>query len=294
MKGFLKFIAIFISILLLSAVLAPILHDYLPFKFQKIFQRVVMIFSIAAALIFVRIQKETWVLYGMDWRKDSLSLLCKGVSIALTTLIVYTLVEALFGNVRWSPRDYAWHKWIYKMVSCLGTAVVVGPLEEFFFRGFIFQSVRKKIFHGAVMPAMIATSLFYSSIHFINLRRVSVGSDPNFGDSLRLIAAPIQSFADWQGVWPAAIGLFLFGMVLNYAAVRSKSLYPSIGLHAGCVLFVRVVGYFTAFLGQHEFLLGSKKVYDGVLGWLFLLGIGFLVALFIKKREDAPPLKPAV
>ncbi len=139
---------------------------------------------------------------------------------------------------------------------------------------------------------MVLTSLFYSSVHFIALRRPAIGADPGFMDSLKLIAAPVQSFADWHGVWPAAIGLFLFGMVLNYTVVRTRSLYAAIGLHAGCVLYVRMVGYFIGFLEHHKFLLSSKKVYDGVLGWVFLLVIGFLLSRFLKKAAAASPAVP--
>ena len=56
MKGFLRFVAVFVSILLLSAVLAPILYDFLPFKFERIFQRLVMVLALLALLIFVRIR----------------------------------------------------------------------------------------------------------------------------------------------------------------------------------------------------------------------------------------------
>jgi hypothetical protein len=104
-------------------------------------------------------------------------------------------------------------------------------------------------------------------------------------DSLKLIAAPIQSFADWHSVWPAFIGLFLFGMVLNFCVIRTKSLYPSIGLHAGSVFFVRVIGLFVAFQERGVFFWSTKKVYDGVLGWIFLLLIGAILNKLLKKAE---------
>ena len=285
MKGFLKFVGIFVSILLLSAVLAPVLYDFLPFKFERIFQRLVMVLAFLAILIFVRVRRETLVRYGMDWRKESVPLFWTGFLTAIGVLLIYTGAEVLAGNGHWGLRDYSWIKWVQKIAACFATAIVIGPLEEFFFRGFVFNSLRDKLCRGNIVFGMVLTSLLYSSVHFINLRRPLIGPDPGFMDSLKLIAAPLQSFADWHGVWPAAIGLFLFGMVLNYAAVRSKSLYASIGLHAGCVFFVRTVGYFVGFLNQHKLLLGSKKVYDGVLGWIFLLLIGFLLSKFLKKEE---------
>jgi len=292
MKGFLKFVFIFVSVLLLSALLAPVLYDFLPFKFERIFQRLVMIFALAAILIFVRVRRETLVRYGMDWRKESVPLFLTGFLTAIAVLLIYTGAEALAGNAHWGLRDYTWLKWIQKIMGCFATAIVIGPLEEFFFRGFVYNSLKDNLCRGNIGFGMILTSFFYSSLHFVSLRRPLIGPDPGFTDSLKLIAATARSFGDLHGVWPAAIGLFLFGMILNYAAVRSKSLYASIGLHAGCVFFVRTVGYFVPFLGRHKFLLGTNKVYDGVLGWVFLLIIGFLLSKFLKKVDAVPSLTP--
>jgi hypothetical protein len=66
-------------------------------------------------------------------------------------------------------------------------------------------------------------------------------------------------------------------MVLNTCRIRSGSLYPSIGLHVGCVLFVRTVGLFVVFFEKNQLLLSTKKVYDGALGWFFLVLIGFIL-----------------
>ena len=110
-------------------------------------------------------------------------------------------------------------------ITYSGGGLLIGIMEEFFFRGFIFTALRDKVFRGSIRFAMVVTSLFYASIHFVNIRKPVISQDPGFLDSLKMIAAPLQSFADWQAVWPAAIGLFLFGMVLNYCVVRTKSLY---------------------------------------------------------------------
>ncbi len=285
MKIFLKAVAVFAAILLVSAALTPVLDDLLPYKFEKIFRRMVMVLTLLAVALFVKVRRETLVRFEMDWRKDSAALLGKGLLIGFGVLTAFTLTEFLIGNARWAPRDYGAFTWVRKIFGCFLTAAVIGPLEEFFFRGFVYTSFRDKLFRGKVLPGMVLASVFYSLIHFIDFRQASIAPDPGFVDGLKLIAAPLQSLARWQDQWPAAIGLFLFGMALNYGVVRSKSLYPSIGLHASCVLFVRMVGYFIGFLEHHKFLLSTKKVYDGALGWAFLLLIGFLFHKFLKQAN---------
>ena len=288
MKGFLKFIVVFAGILLLSAFIAPVLHHFLPYSFARIFNRVVMVSALLAVVIFVRFRKEMLVRFGMDWRKDSRRLFWTGFLTGSIVLALFTLTQLLIGNAHVSFRDLSWQRWVYKFVSCIGGGLLIAVMEEFFFRGFIFTSLRDKVFRGSVPFAMIVTSLFYAAIHFVNIRKPVISQDPGFMDSLKMIAAPIQSFADWQVVWPAAIGLFLFGMVLNYCAVRTRSLYPSIGLHAGAVFFVRVIGLFIAFLEKNVLFWSTKKVYDGALGWIFLLLIGWVLNRLLKKAD---PLK---
>lgn len=285
MKGFLKFIAVFCGILLFSAVLAPVLHNFLPYSFPRIFNRVVMVSALLAVVIFVRFRKDMFVRFGMDWREDSLRLFWTGFLTGSIVLVLFTLTQLLAGNAYVSFRDLTWQKWIYKFGGCIGGGLLIGVMEEFFFRGFIFTSLRDRVFRGRVRGAMVVTSLFYASVHFVSIRKPEISPDPGFMDSLKMIAAPIQSLANWQAVWPAAIGLFLFGMVLNYCAVRTRSLYPSIGLHAGSVFFVRIIGLFIAFLEKNVLFWSTKKVYDGVLGWVFLLLIGWILSRIFRKKD---------
>ena len=287
MKGFLKFVAVFSGILILSAILAPLLHHFLPYSFPRIFNRIIMVSALLAVVIFVRFRKEMFVRFGMDWRKDSRQLFWTGFLTVSVVLVLFTVTQLLIGNAHVELRDYVGSKWVYKIVGCISGAFLIGIIEEFFFRGFIFTSLRDKAFRGSIPLAMIVTSLFYSALHFVSIRKPVISQDPGFLDSLKMIAAPIQSFADWQAVWPAAIGLFLFGMVLNYCAVRTRSLYASIGLHAGAVFFVRTVGLFIAFSEKNILLWSTKKVYDGALGWLCLLLTGWILSRLFKKA-DAP------
>lgn len=288
MKGFLKFVVVFSGILLLSAVLAPVLHPFLPYSFARVFNRLVMVSALLAVLIFVRFRKVMFVQFGMDWRKDSRRLFLTGFLTGTIVLVFFTITQLLTGNAALSLRDLSWQRWVFKFASCLGGGLLIGIMEEFFFRGFIFTTLRDKMFRGSVPLAMVVTSFFYAAIHFVSIRKPVISQAPGFMDSLKMIVAPIQSFADWQAVWPAAIGLFLFGMVLNYCAVRTRSLYASIGLHAGAVFFVRVIGLFVVFLEKNVLFWSTKKVYDGALGWIFLLLIGWILSKLLRKAE---PLK---
>ncbi|HOG23908.1 MAG TPA: CPBP family glutamic-type intramembrane protease [Candidatus Omnitrophota bacterium] len=270
MKGFIRFLVIFGSILLLSAFLTPFLYDFLPFKFERIFNRLVMIGTLLAIVIFVRIKKETLRRFGLLWEKNSLSLLAMGFLAGILTLLLTSALNIVFNNARFVIPSLSLMDWVSKVSLALATGLLIGVIEEFFFRGFIFRFLQKA-FKNRVLMAVLVTCVFYSLIHFIGMKKIFIGPDPDFIDGLKLIGAPFVSLAEWPRFWPEAVGLFLFGFALNTAAYKSGSLYPSIGLHAGCVFFIRLDDLFIKFQGERTMFWGSKLVYDGVIGWVFLM-----------------------
>ena len=285
MKKFLKFIGVFGGILLLSAFLAPILYDFFqtfhPYKFERIFNRLVMIGTLVAAVFFVRIKKETLVKFGLTWGFSSFRLLVTGFLTGIVMLGAVSMLGFLSGRAVLNIESMPWIRWAVKIAAALGAGLLIGVTEEFFFRGFIFRSLQTA-FKNKVFLSVLAATLFYSSIHFIGMKKIFVSSDPNFIDGLRLIGAPFVSLAAWPQFWPQAVGLFIFGLALNGAVCRSGSLYPSIGLHAGCVFFVRLDDLFTRFQGEKSFFWGSKILYDGVVGWLFLIFTAVLLWSILK------------
>lgn len=290
MKSFLKLITFFFSILLLSALLAPLFYDFFqafhPYKFERIFQRIVMILSLIAVALFVRVKKETMIHYGLAWKPQSLGLFGKGFMAGMLVLGAVGILRVLTGQAVFAPDSYAWSGWIVKASLALGTGLLIGCMEEFFFRGFIFRSLTHLTKNRVFWSVMITTS-FYAVIHFIGLKKIFVDSDPNFIDGLRLIEAPFLSLAEWPKFWPEAAGLFLFGLALNGAAYRSGSLYPAIGLHAGCVFFVKLDDSFLQFHADRSFLWGSKILYDGLIGWCFLGLLALVFWTFMKPSESS-------
>jgi len=285
MKGFLKFILVFAAILLLSAFLAPLFYAFFEtfhhYKFERIFQRIVMILSLVAAALFVRVKKENLVAYGLTWKPESVRLLCKGFVLGLLVLGTVGLLRVVFGQVVFDPDTFSWGGWIAKFLMALGTGLLIGVMEEFFFRGFIFRSLLGLMKNRLFLSVLITTS-FYAIIHFIGLKKIFVDSTPTFIDGLRMIGAPFLSLAEWPKFWPQATGLFLFGLALMGAAYRSGSLYPAIGLHAGCVFYVKLDDSFMQFHTAPSFFWGSKILYDGVLGWIFLSVMALCLWIFVK------------
>lgn len=291
MKKFLKFFAVFAAILLLSAFLAPILYDFFqtfhPYKFERIFNRLVMIGSLLAAVFFVRIRRDTLGRFGLLWSSRSSRLLTTGFLTGLFSLGSVGALRVFSGQATFAPDAFPWTVWTGKLLLAFGTGLLIGIMEEFFFRGFIFQSLLKVSGNRTVL-SVVVTSVFYAMVHFIALKKILIGPDPGFFDGLRLMTTPFVSLAMWPKFWPEAVGLFLFGLALNAAVIRSGSLYPAIGLHAGCVFFVRLDDIFMKFHAHRTLFWGSKALYDGAVGWAVLVLMAFVLWIILKPAGGEP------
>ena len=81
------------------------------------------------------------------------------------------------------------------------------------------------------------------------------------------------------------IGLFLFGLVLNLAFVRSRSLFMPIGIHAGAVFLIKWQLSFVRAGNdiEHPFFY-KLPYYDGSVEWIALILLGVAVWFLTRKR----------
>lgn len=303
MKGILKFIFIFSAILLLSALLAPFLFKALPklseilsgftplapdafqWKFERIYNRLVMIFSLAAIIYAVRAKMLQFPGETIRWNPPASFRLFKiGFIAGFLTLVCVLIIKYLLGLVQFDVKPLGPAGWAERIFMSLLSGLIIGLIEECFFRGFIFHTLFKR-FKFKLAAALIVTNLFYSIIHFVNAKKPFIGPDPTFFDSLKLVQAPFISLLKWQEILPGATGLFIFGVILSLVYLQTRSLYACMGLHAGCVFFLKIDGGFTFHEHYLPLVFGSSQCYDGLLGWVILLLMGFLIMWVIRKNK---------
>ena len=87
MKKVILFLLSFLAVLALAVILSPLIYPHLHFKFERIFNRIVMIGVLVCVAIFVRIRKETFSEYGLLWKKESLRLLATAFVAPVLVLI---------------------------------------------------------------------------------------------------------------------------------------------------------------------------------------------------------------
>ena len=171
-----------------------------------------------------------------------------------------------------------------RIASALATGVFVGSMEEVFFRGVLFLGLLER---SHPLRAYGLANLFYSALHF-----VKPGED-YFLDRLDLLAGfrhlltTFQPFFEPATFLPGLIGLFLVGVVLSFALVRTGNLYLSIGLHAGWIIALKTIRVFGDYRREDlGWAFGSTdpKIVSGVATWVGIL----LVALVIRQLTSRP------
>lgn len=231
-----------------SALVACVLAPWLPFSWTKIFRRVATIAAGVALVWLVRRDPRArlrWL--GLEfsgrWGRE----LCLGGGVATAAYMTLLWLGALTGVVQvgWSADA----RWVGLALIMLPTALLIGCLEELFFRGWLFQAFRSAWGVGA---AVIGSSLLYASLHLV------------------------KDLAQLASKWPDFIGLFLLGLLCVSTRVVTGRLFVSIGLHSMLVYLIKLDG---AWLRFHErephWVYGTPQLLiNGLLGWVTLAMVG--------------------
>jgi membrane protease YdiL (CAAX protease family) len=111
------------------------------------------------------------------------------------------------------------------------TAVVVPLLEEFFFRG-LFLGVLLR--GNRPLTAVLLSSGIFSIVHFLKAPDQTTPS-VTWTSGVTSLAHSLDQFAEPMLVLAGFTTLFLIGMILAHARLRTRSLWLPIGLHAGWI-----------------------------------------------------------
>lgn len=280
----------FVVIVGLSVLLTPpihaILHPY--FKFEKIFNRLVMVFTIAAAALYVRYTKkgkggvfapQVWRDYGFDFSVSWKKLFLYGFLTGAFMVAALAVIEIMFGP-RYIREPLMLQDVIERFFKGMLSGMIVGIVEEFFFRGFVYLNIRR--WSGTFSGILIA-SAFYSACHFFDNGQIFIPQNPSVKDAIRLLFGYLEPFLKRPGdIMPEFIGLFLFGILLNIAFARTKNLFLSIGVHAGTVFAIKFQPSFVR--GGPDDLIhpifAAQVYYDGWGEWAVLALVGVILFWF--------------
>ncbi|ESQ15003.1 MAG TPA: CPBP family intramembrane metalloprotease [Chromatiaceae bacterium] len=173
-----------------------------------------------------------------------------------------------------------------KAIAAFIGGLLIGLLEEAFFRGALFTGIRRR---NGLFSALIWSASLYALLHFMKPHELPEGMEFDWTGTWFMLTHVFTSVAQWQHL-DSMVALFLAGLLLALVRERTGHIGWCIGLHAGWVFVIQLTrrlsnGDDAASLA---FLAGD---YDGVIGWLAALWIGFLALLYWRWSE--PMVKPA-
>lgn len=244
LKDSFKILVYFAGVVLLGALLAPWLfwagnwlgHQHSALQilnesdFQRYFHRAILIAAVVLLLPICR-----WLhlpgLKALFAQNDSTPIrhLVIGFILALgvMTALAFSLIHFDYWN--WKT-PLPWHR----VQKVLLTALVVPIIEELFFRGALTKLITRS---SNRWWALIFVSALYSIVHFLKPRDTVISdSAVNWLSGFHLIPLSFERFSEPQLLLYGWGTLFILGLTLGYAAMKTRGLWFSIGLHAGVIL----------------------------------------------------------
>lgn len=171
-----------------------------------------------------------------------------------------------------------------RFASAIAAAIFAGTLEELFFRGLLFKGIYDA---GRRMRAFVWVNLFYAALHFVKPGEPYFLERPDPLAGFRHLPTTFAPFLDPLPILPGIFGLWLIGIVLSYALLRTGKLYLSIGLHAGWILSLKTLRVFGDFRREDlGWLFGSTdpKIVSGVATFAGLIVVGLAVHYLTRNR----------
>ncbi len=232
--------------------------------------------------------------FGIPRRRFLLDL---AVGWVLGVAILGVLIRALLAlevRVPDLPDDGLVRLVLETAVAALVAGLLIGLLEEIFFRGALYGAIRRR---SGPRDAVIWSACLYALLHFLKPHDLPPGVPFDWAGTRAMFVGVFTGIVDWRHL-DSMLALVLVGVFLALVRERSGHIAWGIGLHAGWVFVIQLSRRLTdsnpdAALG---FVTGG---YDGVIGllaaaWIGLLALAFwAVSGLAKRRERSDPHRAA-
>jgi membrane protease YdiL (CAAX protease family) len=210
---------------------------------------------------------------GFDRPMRNLPRTTRGFLIAMVAMAALVFAAAVMGA---RSSETAIGLWL-KIPQYLLAAVAVAIIEEGFFRAFLLGGME-----GDIGPtgAILLSSAIYAIAHLVRSRsKVPLaGFHPLAG--FETIGLSLSNLGHPLVLLPTFIGLFLLGIVLAEAFLRTGTVYFSMGLHAGFVVGAKMWPHMTSgglrlpgWLGGY----GPQPLVSGVAAWAIAIALLLLI-----------------
>lgn len=252
-----------------------------PEKFPKVIRRLVLIPVLIALFAMLRPWRDggprSYGLTGPHARPRV------GLSAwAVTTLLVLGLFAWQFaeGWLRWRE-DIPWERVLPRTVRWIFTGVLLGVIEEWFFRGWLQRRFRRRWSWGV---AAVWVAAIFAALHAFKPTNLNAPVSHDVAGAFEAIGMWLSHLANFEAFGPTFLGLFLLSLLLAALYRRTRTLWAPIGVHAAGIFWLKIDESFTVRWPPRTWA-GTKALYDGWPVW----GILLLVALWALRRGRNSP-----
>ena len=246
MKEIGKILTYLVAVLLCGSILAPLLYwaahaladagvlvVLRKYAFQKYFNRSLLLCAIAllwpfACWLGVRGKINAALEPDRHWKKHLGQGLFLGAGVMALLSVIYLKTGYYSIKAPLSPKILG---------LALASASAVGLLEEWLFRGAITGLLLKSL---SARAALVWTSGIFAVVHFLKPNPGIVIQDVGAWTGFTLVPHMFHQFAQPLLLLAGFTTLFVFGWTLGVAAMRTRALWMSIGIHAGLV-FIKAI-----------------------------------------------------
>jgi membrane protease YdiL (CAAX protease family) len=208
-----------------------------------------------------------------------------GFGVALASVAALGAVLAAMGWLEWRSNPHP-----AGLLRICATAWTVSIVEEVVFRGVLLGLLLRSL--GA-LPAILISSAMFAGVHFLKTSRQPLDGPVGWTSGFEQLPLVLSSAPEWP-VWAwAAASLVLAGLILGFTAVRTRSLFLAIGIHAGWILgqqglqwigksTIRPSDRLLPWIGPNVV---SGAVPTGLLPLLAIAAAGFVIWLRLRPRH---------
>jgi uncharacterized protein len=293
MKEFGKILAYAAAVIFLGCILAPPLYhlgrwaatqglmpSLAEYPFPRFFDRAILVAAVALLWPFLRsLGIRRWTDLGLApnparWRHLGAGLLC-GVG----GLAIVGVAAVAYGNVALRPH-FNWAG----VGNALLTAATVALIEETFFRGVLLGVLRRR---WRWLWALAFLSLLFAWLHFLRRPDEYQVAEVQWRSGFDLLPHLLWQFGEPRRVVGGFLTLLLVGVTLGYCAIATRSLFLSLGLHAGWVAALKSFSKLTSRQGSPNLWFGTELL-EGLAPVLLILLTLLLLVVALRRFGYVP------
>jgi len=233
--------AFFLVLFLGTMILGPILYFgvgiVIHIPFHRAMDRAILISAVAAlGLAWSRLPiGKLWAWNGDAWKHLLLGYVMAAVT--AQAIIGADLALSGFTSAHLTP-----HQAINRVFVALVAALLVPPLEETIFRGFLQTELIERIGWRA---GWIVTATIFMLVHFFKVPTDLDHQPVHIWSGVPGLAAAFLPIIHGDFLCERGLNLFLIGLILGGIFLRSSTLWVNAGLHSGLILAVLLFSGFT-------------------------------------------------